>query len=258
MNIVVLSPSNRGVGVSSVAHILATELMHRGEFVQLMDVNHNRPSYMNMYKSVKAHEGEEIDGMANMIQFIRTETINADDMKQCAIDLGVPTICVTPSITDDEVKSIVSVTKNCQIDGRTLYTVIDMNIEDSHDELFKYITTNANICIFVLTQDVEHIHNINQCRQLNDQALREHKIHTAYVVNRFEECALSLKDIWANMNVKDTKCWFKVRYNEHILQTKSKGLYTQFSKALRESNDTDVAKVKADIAKVASYVLSKH
>lgn len=258
MNVVVLSPKNRGVGVTSIAYSLAVELKHRGEFVQLMDVNHTRPSLMTMYKSIKKHTGEDLSGMTNLTQLVRTGTVSAEDMSNCTVDLGVNTICVTPNITNEEMIEIVELTKVSQIEGRNLYTIIDLNIEDSSSELFKEILKYANICIFTLTQDIEHLNNIKSCKQLNDKELKNHNIHTAYVVNRFEECVMSLKDIWKFMNAKDTKNWFKVRYNEHILQIKSKGLYEQFAQALRESNDPDIARVKADISRIASYVLRVH
>lgn len=258
MNIVVLSPKNRGIGVTSIAYMLAVELKHRGEFVQLIDMNTERTSFMNMYKSLSTSSDDDMNGITNLIQLIRTGTINAEDMENCGVDLGVTTICVTPSVMQSELQEIVTLTKNCAIEGRSLYTVIDLNIEDSSSNLFKHVVRNADVCLFVLSQDVEHVKNTADSKSLNDKSLREHGIHTAYIVNRFEECALQLKDIWKRMNVKDTKCWFKVRYNKHILQVKSKGLYVQFAKAMHESNDPDVAQVKTDIARVASYVLSRH
>lgn len=258
MNIVVLSPKNRGVGVTTIAHALAIEIKHRGEFVQLMDVNPDRPSLLNMYKSVAAHKGETIEGMTNLIQLIRTGTVTPEDMSNCTVDLGVGAVCVTPNITLQEVMEIVGLTKNCQIGGRELYTVIDLNTDDSTSDVFKYVMQHADVCIFVMTQDVEHIENIKNCRQLNDKSLRDHGITTIYVVNRYEECAKQLKDIWNTMDIKSTKNWFKVRYNKHVLQVKSKGLYVPYAKALHDSNDPDIATTKADISRIASYSLNRH
>lgn len=257
MNIVVLSPKNRGVGVTSTALALAIEIKHRGEFVQLMDVNADRPSLLEMYKSIPKHKGEVVEGMTNLTQLIRTGTVNPEDLSNCAVDLGVDTVCVTPNISLHEIMEIIGLTKNCQIEGRNFYTVIDLNTEDSSSDLFKHCLQNADVCVFVMTQDIEHIINIKNCRQLNDKALQEHGISTVYVVNRFEECATSLKDIWNTMEVKNTKNWFKVRYNKHVLQVKSKGLYSAFSKALHDSNDPDIATTKADISRIAGFALNR-
>ena len=257
MNIVVLSPKNRGVGITMTAYALALEIKHRGEFVQLMDVNPDRPSLLNMYKSVPKHRGEAVDGMTNLTQLIRTGTVNPEDLSNCAVDMGVDTVCVTPNITLPEIMEIVGLTKKCQIEGRNFYTIIDLNIENSSSELFKHCLQNADVCVFVMTQDIEHIINIKNCRQLNDKALQEHGISTIYCVNRYEECAMPLKDIWDMMEVKSTKNWFKVRYNKHVLQVKSRGFYAQFAKALHDSNDPDIATIKADISRIASYALNR-
>lgn len=257
MNIVVLSPKNRGTGVTMMAYSLAIEIKHRGEFVQLLDVNPSRPSLYNMYKSAPKHKGETIEGMTNLTQLIRTGTVNPEDLSDCAVDMGVNTVCVTPNITLPEIMEIVTLTKKCQIEGRNFYTIIDLNIEDSGSDLFKHCLQNADICAFVMTQDIEHIMNIKNCRQLNDTALKSHGISTVYVVNKFEECALSMKDIWNCMDVKSDKNWFKVRYNKHVLQVKSKGFYTQYAKALHDSNDPDIATIKADISRIASFALNR-
>lgn len=258
MNIVVLSPKNRGVGVTMTAYTLAIELKHRGEFAQLIDVNPDRPSLQNMFKSVAKNKGESTDGMTNLTQLIRTGTVSPEDMSSCAIDLGVDAVCVTPNITQQEVMEIVTLTKNCQVEGRNFYTVIDLNTDDSSSELFKHCLQLADVCVFVMTQDIEHIINIKNCRQLNDKALKDHGITTIYVVNRFDECAMQLKDIWNMMEVKDTKNWFKLRYNKHVLQVKSRGFYTQYAKALHDSNDPDIGPIKTDISRVASYALARH
>lgn len=257
MNIVVLSPKNRGTGVTAIAHALAIEIKHRGEFVQLIDVNANRPSLLEMYRSIPKHKGEAVEGMTALTQLIRTGTVNPEDLSNCAIDLGVDTVCVTPNITLQEIMEIIGLTKNCQIEGRNFYTVIDLNTSDSSSDLFKHCLQNADVCVFVMTQDIEHINNIKNCHQLNDKALHDHGISTVYVVNRFEECALSMKDIWNSMDVKSDKNWFKVRYNKHILQVKSKALYDAFSKALHDSNDPDIATTKADISRIAGYALNR-
>lgn len=257
MNIVVLSPKNRGTGVTMTAYALAIEIKHRGEFVQLLDVNSERPSLLNMYRSMPKHKGEVVDGMSKLTQLIRTGTVNPEDMSNSAVDMGVETVCITPEITQHEIMEIVGLTKKCQIEGRNLYTVIDLNVEDSSSELFRHCMQQADVCIFVMTQDTEHITNINNCRQLNDKSLRDHGINTIYVVNKFEECAMQLKDIWELMDVKSTKNWFKVRYNKHVLQVKSKSLYIPFAKALHDSNDPDIATTKADISRIASYALSR-
>lgn len=257
MNIVVLSPRNRGTGVTSVAYTLAIELKHRGEFVQIMDINKNRPSLMNLYKSIRGNEKEEVVGITNLSQLVRTGTLSAEDMTNCAVDLGVNAVCITPNTTDKEIMEIVSLTRSCQIGGRELYTIIDMNLENDTCELFREIIKNANLCVFVLTQDIEHINNTNNCRQLNDKALREHGINTCYVINRYEECGLQIKDIWKMMNIKDTKCWFKIRYCRALMMTKSKSLFISYSKALHDSLDPDTAKIKTDISRIANYALKQ-
>lgn len=258
MNIVVLSPKNRGVGVTSLAYSLAIEIKHRGEFVQLMDVNPTRTSLLNMFTSVPKNKNEKTTGMSELTQLIRTGTVSPEDMASCAVDLGINAVCVTPNMTIQEVMEIVSLTQKCQVGGRNFYTVIDLNTCDSSSELFKYCLQHADVCVFVMTQDIEHILNIKNCRQLNDKALHEHGIATIYAVNRFEECALQLKDIWNMMDVKNTKNWFKVRYNKHMLQVKSKGLYTQYAKAMHDSNDPDIATIKTDVSRIASYALNRH
>lgn len=258
MNVVVLSPNGRGQGVTSVAYTLAIELKHRGEFVQLMDVNGQRPSLMNLYKMLPNYEEKQLDGMKNMYQLIRTGTINAEDMANCAIDLGVYAICVTPDIDTAEIADITSITKSAKIGGRDLYTVIDMNIDDVSNPLFKEIIKSADICVFVLTQDQESFINTKNAISLNEKEMLSHGIRTCYVVNKFEENAASLKNIWTLLNVKNTKNWFKLRYNETIPQVKSTGLFIQYAKALHESADTDVARIKTDISRIASYVVARH
>ena len=257
MNIVVLSPKNRGMGVTTVAYALGIELKNRGEFVQVMDLNPARPSFYNMVRAVPKYQAKQIDGMVKLAQLIRTGTVIAEDMTNCAEDMGVDMIPVISEITTKETSDIISVTKTCQIGGRTLYTIIDLNTDDANSDLFKAAIKNADVCVFVLTQDKEAIDNIAKVRQLNDKTLRDHGIKTAYLVNKYESSAMSLKDIWSKLDVKDTKCWFKLRYHEVIMQVRSKGLYLQFAKALKEVADTDVATIKTDITRLATYLLAR-
>lgn len=254
MNILVLSPNNRGTGVTTVAYSLAVTLNQKGEFVQLIDVNAERPSLMKMYLSVPSNNGKEVNGMENLIQMIRTGTITAEDMSNCAVDFGVDTICVTPQITTKDIIDIAPVTKNAEISGRILYTIIDMSVSDSSSELFKNLITEADICIFVLDQTYTAIQTINSIKSTNEASLEKHDIHPVYVVNRFEECALPMKDIWNELDVKNTKNWFKVRYNKTIMQVHSKRLYAQYVKALHETADPDIANIKADFNRIANYI----
>ena len=255
MNIVVLSPNCRGVGVTSVAYLLAAELKHKGEFVQLLDLNSKRPGLLSICRSIPKLDGTEYTGMTNLVQLIRTSTLTSEDMNNCAVDAGVSTICVTPEITDAEIIELPKLTKACQISGRNLYTVIDLNTDDTSSDLFKNAVKEADMCVFVLTQDLAVLDTVINCAQTNDSSMRQNHISTMYVVNRYEECALNLKSIWNKFNVQDKKCWFKLAYNKHIMQAKSLGLHLQLVDALHDSLDADVSVVKADISRIASHAI---
>lgn len=256
MNVLVLSPNNRGVGVTTVAHSLAIALKHKGEFVQLMDINPKRPSFMKKFLSIPSNKGKDTNGMNTLIQMIRTGTITSEDMANCAVDLGVDTICVTPNTSAADIIEVASVTRTCEIQGRVLYTIIDVNTSDASSQLFKELLTKADVCVFVLDQSKTSIDAIADIKSANEASLNSHGIHVAYVVNKFEECALSLKDIWSQLNVKNTKSWFKVRYNRSIMQVNSKCLYKQYAEALHESADPDIANIKSDFDRVANYLVA--
>lgn len=244
------------MGVTTVAHSLAVALKHKGEFVQLMDINPRRPSLMKNFLSIPSNAGKETNGIDNLIQMIRTGTITSEDMANCTVDLGVDTICVTPSTITSDIIEIASVTKGCEIQGRVLYTIIDVNTSDASSPLFKELLTKADVCVFVIDQSKTAISALADIKSANEASLNSHGIHVAYVVNKFEECALSLKDIWTKLNVKNTKNWFKVRYNSSIVQVNSKCLYKQYADALHESADPDIANIKSDFDRIANYLVA--
>ena len=258
MNIAVISPDNRGMGVTSLAILLGIDLRNRGNSVVVTSLASGETDLKQFVGTIPPDLGDIENGMGDLIRVKNTGTLSPSDIKSYCIDVGVDIMMRSDRLNHKEVQEAIDFISEANIDGRGVICVVDVDIHDMNNIAVQNEIKKANVIIVVLDQSIAHLEKFKKNRANYSKNFRtddregnpSKPIPVIVAVNRYEKFAGTFKDIWSAAGIKNGDNWFEVRYNKCVPLMTAKCFIQQLADAMQKAGDADVATLKSDIARI--------
>lgn len=254
MNIAVISPDNRGCGATSIALLVGAALKNRGESCVVMSLD--RRSYgLREYVGDAGNLAEKNGGIENICRLLASGSLNASDVDSYCVDCGVDILPGGQKVHANDIGDAISFLGEANINGRSLYTIVDVDIRNMADKLVETEIKEADVIVVVLTQNCEHIRHIRENRNNMSRAFAGKRV--CFVVNKYDKFAGTLKEVYTDAGFKKGDDWYEVRYNKCVVLMTAKHYIKNVVEALKDGSDPDVAELKADIERLAFSVIRR-
>ena len=250
MNIAVISPGNRGTGVTSLAILLGIDLTNRGNSVVVTSLAPGRSALREYVGDIPNDLGDIENGMRDLLRVKEAGTLEASDVGSYCIDLGVDIMLRSEGLTDKEVAEAIEFISSSTLNGRGMITIVDVDVEDMMKPSVEMEIKAADVVVVVLTQNVTHIKEFSRNRNNMAKAFAKKKVLVA--VNKYDKFAGTLKDVWNKAGIKYGDGWFEIRYNSCVPLMTAKCFISQAAEAMKKANDLDIIELKADIARLGA------
>lgn len=251
MNIAVISPGNRGTGVTSLAVLLGIDLKNRGNSVVVTSLaSGNRNVLRDYVGEIPKDLGDVENGMRDLLRVKEAGTLQPEDISSYCVDLGVDILLRPDMLKDKEVHEAIEFISSSTLNGKGYFCVVDVDVDDMMRPEVEMEITSADVIVLVLTQNINHLKRFRENR--NNMAKAFNKKRVIVVVNKYDKFAGTMKDVWNNVGVKYGDGWFEVRYNPCVQLMTAKCFISQAAEAMKAASDQDIATLKADVARIGA------
>lgn len=252
MNIAVISPGNRGTGVTSLAILLGIDLANRGNPVVVTSLNASKSDMRDYVGALPKDLGDVENGMRELLRAKSTGEFDAGDIRSYCVDLGVDILLRPDGMKPSEANEVIQYISGANLNGRNYICIVDVDVENMRSPEVEFEVTSADVVVVVLTQNISHIKRFRENRANMAKAFAGKKV--IVVINKFDKFAGTVKDVWNKAGVKYGDGWFEVRYNSCVPLMTAKSFIQQAASAMKVANDKDIATLKADIERVGGLV----
>lgn len=254
MNIAVISPDNRGTGVTSLTMVLGAALKNKGMSVVVTSISDGHKGLRKYIGSIKK-DAESVTGMKDMLGMVQAGTLEAKDISSYCVNRGIDILPRTDGMSGEDVAKVIDFIGKSSIEGRQIFTLVDVDIDNMASREVGLEIKNCDAVVVVETQSVAHLDNFKANRQNMAKAFQKKKVFV--VVNFYDKFAGTVKDIWKQAGMSYGDGWYEVRYNKCVNLMTAKTFMEQLTEAMKDATDPDVATLKADLDKIALALMKR-
>ena len=249
MNIAIISPDTRGMGVTSLSLLLAMAMKNRNMNAVVTSIADKR-SGLRDYVGEINEEAENTAGMKEIHRLSTAGSMTGDDVLSYCLGRGVDILLRTEGMAHKDVADTIDFVSKGIVAGKKTHVIVDVDMTDMMDrESVGAEIKAADVVVVVLSQNVSALRRFKENRANMAKAFAKKKVFV--VVNKYDKFAGTLKNIWSNAGMKYGDGWFEVRYNKCVPLMTSKCYVEQVFNAMKDASDPDIACLKADIDKIA-------
>lgn len=253
MNIAVISPDNRGTGVTSIAMLLAMSMKNRSLNSVVTSIADGRNG-LREYIGELTEEAESASGMKEIHRLITAGSISGEDAISYCINRGIDILPRAEGMSAKSVAETIAFVSGAVVNGKKMHTIVDVDIADMMDkDSVGAEVKAADVIVLVLTQNIMHLKQFKENRANMAKAFAKKKVFV--VVNKYDKFAGTLKDIWGKAGMKYGDGWYEVRYNKCVALMTAKCFVEQVTTAMGDASDSDIMALKSDIDRIALAIL---